>query len=123
MKIKVIDSYIGLRTQSQRVLPGVYEIGSPYLYGCEQIMVDKGFAEYVDDDYAGAVAEVLLAPVVSSEVDVLGGWDADELPPEVAARAIAAASEPEAIELDDVPTSEPEADEPIAPRKRGKGSK
>lgn len=49
MRIQVLRDYGGRRTNDQRILPGVYDVGDECLFGLEDYLVnDQGVAVFLD---------------------------------------------------------------------------
>ncbi len=50
MKIEVLENYGGQRTQERRVLPGVYNVDDPALFGVGEYLLEVGKAIVIEAD-------------------------------------------------------------------------
>jgi hypothetical protein len=48
MKIEVLQNFGGVETGERRILPGIYTIDDPRLFGCGQLLLDYGMARTLD---------------------------------------------------------------------------
>lgn len=57
MKIEVLENYGGQRTQERRVLPGVYDVDDPALFGVGEYLLEVGKAVVIEADAPAASDE------------------------------------------------------------------
>lgn len=49
MRIRVLETHIGVRTEGRAILPGEYDIHDPALFECGGYLVNEGVAVRLDD--------------------------------------------------------------------------
>jgi hypothetical protein len=83
MKIEVLQNFGGVETGERRIVPGVYAIDDPRLFGCGQLLLDYGMAQVIDSpvpiEEPAPDRETIMQSLDTAVIDYSKYWKTEKL--------------------------------------------